>query len=42
MPDKKQPAENRFIKGMGRFVVSLTWGVLLAVVLFVVYLVTHL
>jgi len=41
VPEDKPPSENRFIKGVGRFIVSLTWAILLAVILFVVYLVSR-
>jgi hypothetical protein len=41
-PDDRRPRfTQRLVAGFGRFVVSLMWGLLLAVVVFVLYLYTH-
>ncbi|EDZ65834.1 hypothetical protein NOC27_2514 [Nitrosococcus oceani AFC27] len=38
---QKKSLLDRLLETMSRFIVSLTWGILLAVVVFVVYLVTQ-
>ncbi len=42
LSERRTSSEGRFIKGIGRFIVSLTWAILLAVILFVTYLISHL
>jgi hypothetical protein len=37
----KARTSDRFLAVMSRFIVSLTWAILLAVIIFVVYLVTQ-
>ena len=40
-PQKDDGAGDRFLKAMSRFVVSLMWGLLLAVFAFVFYLISR-
>jgi hypothetical protein len=40
-PTSKKRSSDRFLVVMSRFIVSLTWAILLAVVIFVVYLFTQ-
>jgi hypothetical protein len=39
--EQKKRLSDRLLKTMSRFIVSLTWGLLLAVVIFVIYLMTR-
>ncbi|ADJ29555.1 hypothetical protein [Nitrosococcus watsonii] len=38
---QKKSLSDRLLEPMSRFIVSLTWGILLVVVVFVIYLVTQ-
>jgi hypothetical protein len=39
--EQKKQFSGRLLGAMSRFIVSLTWGILLAVVIFVVYIIAH-